>query len=87
MALLYAKSTAVDVLKASNAGIVVTFDEKKPENTFIDEICVALYSIINSVYSPEKVNWEAFNAYSAEAMTEKLACAFDDLLKGEKREH
>jgi len=80
IALLHAKSTAVDILKEANAGIVVTFDESKPAGACVDEIAQTIYQAVNYDYSPEQVNWQAFRAYSTEAMTAKLARAFDIIL-------
>jgi len=39
----------------------------------------------HSDYSPEQVNWKAFQAYSAEVMAQKLATAFDTALDGAGR--
>lgn len=73
IAMLHAQSTAVNILKAANAGTLVTFDEENPANRCIDEIAQAIYKAINHSYSPQDINWEVLRVYSAEAMTAKLA--------------
>jgi len=80
IALLHGRSTAVSILKGANAGTVVTFDEEKPVEVCIAEIVQAIYQAINHNYSAEDVNSQSFQAYSAEAMAEKLAKAFDLVL-------
>jgi hypothetical protein len=76
--ILHAQSTAVGVLKEANAGPVVTFDEAQPVVSRIREIAQSFIDIArDGSYSPEQVNWRAFAAYSAEAMAERLAAAFD----------
>jgi hypothetical protein len=77
IALLHAKSTAVGILKETNAGIVVSFDEEMPVEKRIDEIVQAIYQALNYNYSQEAINWDAFRAYSAEAMAQRLAKAFN----------
>ncbi len=80
IAILHQKSTAVSILKEVNAGRVVTFDETKPVGRCIDEIAEAIYQEVNNINLADKINWEIFRAYSAEAMTRKLAEAFDSVL-------
>ncbi len=80
IAILHAKSTAIGILKEINTGIVVSFDENRPIQSCVSEIAQAIYKAGNYKYSPDEVNWEAFRAYSAEAMTKKLAEAFDQII-------
>jgi hypothetical protein len=79
IALLHSASTGAAILKEANAGRLVTFDEKEPVDRHVGEIATAFNDVLHGAtgYSPERVNWDAFRGYSAEAMAEKLACAFD----------
>ena len=83
LALLHAKSTAVDILNRSRAGRVVSFDENRSVGEHIDEIAEAISSTIHSPYSKPEVNWEIFRSYSARSMTERLVQAFDFALTHE----
>jgi len=80
-ALLHSESTAVEIIKKINAGIVVTFDEAKRVGSCLEEIADAIYQTMTDNFSGEQVNWLAFKAYSAEAVTEKLAKVFDTVAK------
>lgn len=84
IALLHTRSTAVDILREINAGIAVTFDEAKPADKCIEEIAQAIYKTVQYNYSPEQLNLQILRQYSAEAMTEKLAKAFDSVLSTKK---
>lgn len=84
LALLHSKSTAVDVLNKSNAGRVVSFDEKRPVETCIAEISRALEEIASHRYSEKEVNWNVFRMYSAETVAKGLAEAFDQILESAK---
>ena len=80
IALLHTKSTAVDILKEANIETVVTFDEENPVQRCVDRIAGALYQVLNCNYSHGNVNWQVFREYSAEAMSNKIAQAFDNIL-------
>jgi hypothetical protein len=76
--IMHAQSTAVEILRQANAGPVVTFDEAQPVTARVGEIEQALTQALScSSYSAERIDWGAFGAYSAEAMAERLAAAFD----------
>jgi hypothetical protein len=80
--IMHARSTAVEILRQANAGAVVTFDEALPVTMRIEEIEQALTQALGrSSYAPNRVDWEAFRPYSAEAMAERLASAFDATLE------
>jgi hypothetical protein len=80
--LLHAQSTAAAILQEAHAGPVITFDEAQPVRVRVREIAQVFLDVVrdHSDYSPEQVNWKAFQAYSAEAMAHKLATAFDTAL-------
>ncbi len=76
-ALLHSASTAIRVLRESGAGMVVDFDQEHPIATRVEAI---LHGLTHTMTSADTVcvNWNAFAAYSAQAVTEKLAHALDD---------
>jgi hypothetical protein len=79
--ILHVQSTAAGILKQVNAGPVVTFDDAHPAMSQVAQIERALRQVLqNGSYVPETVDWEAFRAYSAEAMAERLAAAFNAAL-------
>lgn len=80
IALLHRKSTAVNIIKEANAGIVVVFDETRPANKCVEEIARAIYNTVGGNYSAKDINWELFRAYSAEEMTRRLVEAFSSAL-------
>lgn len=80
LALLHAKSTAVEILENSNAGIAVTFDERAPVGQCVERIAHSILRTVDGDYSSSRVDWDQFSPYSAEAVTEKLAKAFDGIL-------
>jgi hypothetical protein len=79
-ALLHEQSSAVSVLRDSQAGRAVTFAEGRlPE---ADDLAAALASFVcDPQYSAAKVRWEVFDAYSARACTKGLADAVESALK------
>ncbi|MBX7221891.1 MAG: hypothetical protein K1Y36_18200 [Blastocatellia bacterium] len=84
VALLHARSTAVQTLHEAGTGHVVTFDEEIPVSERISEIEAALGRLLTVPYRPETVNWKAFDAYSTETMTRTLAEALDRVTTGKQ---
>ena len=81
LGLLHSQSTAISILRESNSGTVVAFNQNRPAGQCVQEITQAIYQTVNLGSNLEKVNWEAFSAYSAESMTKQLAGIFDSMLK------
>jgi hypothetical protein len=84
-ALLHEKSTAVNVLRESCAGQAVTFSQGNlPEARELADELAAF--VRDPQYSAEKVQWCAFEAYSARNSARLLADAIDSALDSfEKR--
>lgn len=78
-ALLHEQSTAVPILRASNAARIVLLDEKSlPETGFL---AVGLEQFIYAnEYSGDQVQWEALEQHSARASARLLAHALDEAL-------
>jgi hypothetical protein len=73
-AVLHNASTAVDVLRSSNAGVVLAFDGEaelyKIGSQFIEYFHKFL--LFKDAFRPEQVDMGKFNAYSASAVTKML---------------
>lgn len=81
LAILHAKSAAVDILKDSGAGAVIAFDENRPAARHKEEIISALSGIRQGKYAQRQLNRDVLNAYSARRLTADLAEAFDAVVK------
>jgi len=79
-ALLHEQSTAVGVLRDSQSGRVVTFtDNALPE---AGSLAASLSNFIRDPqYSPDKVRWETFDAYSARNSAKVLVEAIGSALR------
>jgi hypothetical protein len=77
IALLHAKSSAVDILQKVRIDTLVTFDSDRPSDSCVEEITRMITRIMQGSYSAQDVDWDIFRNYSAEAMTKRLADAFD----------
>jgi hypothetical protein len=81
VAVLREESTAAAILREVGAGPVVTFSEKQAVSQRVEEIAEALKSVATTASaSTFSVDWAKFRRYSAEAMTKRLAEAFDSAL-------
>ena len=80
IALLHKKSTAVDILKGVNRALTVTFDEKSPAEKCVNNIVEAVYNNLNNDYISEAQDSNILGNYSAEALTARLAEAFDRIV-------
>lgn len=86
MAILHSNSTAVEVIRKSNAGVVLDFngeDEvfKVAEN--FNEFYQAFLQYLSG-FHPEQVDMTVFNSFSAEAVTCTLAGLLDKALNLKK---
>jgi hypothetical protein len=78
-ALLHEASTAVEVLRRSGAGRVVTLDDNiLPEP---EQIADAIVDFIDSEYDPQRVDWTAFDAFSARESARILAAGLDESIE------
>lgn len=74
LAALHEKSSAVRVIKESNAGVVVAFNE----NNFIENLETNFYQVMQNFqkfktcFKSDAINFKAFNEYSANTVTKKL---------------
>ena len=85
IAVLRAESTAVDILRRIGMESVVTFNSHSPVAGCVEKIAEMISKVVRGNYSGRGVNWDIFNDYSAEALTKRLAEAFD-LVVGNNRD-
>jgi hypothetical protein len=80
LAVYHEASSVVDIVRETRAGVAVTFSEGKPERQLSEELGTALRNLVQSAgnFHPP-VRMEAFEAYTAKAMTARLARVFDEI--------
>ena len=80
-AVLHQQSSAVKVLEASNAGIVLSFDGEKGLDFILQNFISFFTQFLqfSANYKPEKINKELFEQYSAKNVTAKLAGMLEKL--------
>lgn len=76
LALLHEKSSAVEILRQSAAGHVITLTENELPPK--ESVAAEMDEFINrNDYSPAQVEWKVFETYSARESARKLAAALD----------
>jgi hypothetical protein len=79
LALLHEASTAVGVVERSRAGLVIPISERAlPEP---ERIADAILAFMQAPYDPQRVDWSAFEAYSARESARRMAAALDEALE------
>ncbi len=79
-AVLHEQSTAVNIVRESRAGQVVTFAEGQLPD--VQELALRLSAFIRDPqYSSDAVRWDAFEGYSARNSSRVLAAAVDEALE------
>ena len=81
LAIYREESTAVDILRETNAGKLVTFGNEGFSEDKVREVSQHLEEILSPHpdYIPP-TSWEAFERYTARAMTERLVKVFDHVV-------
>ena len=82
LAVLHEQSTAVNVLRASNAGIVITMKGEEDLDTLSARFLERLREFENfrKAFDLSKINRAAFEQYSAKAVTAKLVEKLDEIV-------
>ena len=82
LAVLHEQSTAVNVLRASNAGIVITMKGEEDLDTLSARFLEGLQAFENfrKAFDPNKINRAAFEQYSAKAVTAQLVEKLDEIV-------
>jgi hypothetical protein len=82
LAVLHKNSSAVDVIKETRAGVVLTFDEfDVPSIKERFPLTMNEYFGIVPSGDPNKINMEEFEKFSARSITKQLADLLDDAMK------
>ena len=78
LALFHEQSSVCAVLRATNAGELVTYDDATGAAARVSEIAAAMFRLMTPPgYDPSQVQWEATASYTARAMTARLVAVFD----------
>ncbi len=81
LAIFHRKSNVVDIMRETEAGRVVTFDNTHPAGNHIGEIADALQAMLTDIDGfHASTRWDAFERYTARAMTQRLAAVFDQVV-------
>jgi hypothetical protein len=83
MAVLHRDSTAVNILRTTNAGLVLDFDGESGIYTIVEQFNGFLQQFISfkNDFNPVNIDREAFNQYSAKNVTEKLVGLIEEVVK------
>jgi hypothetical protein len=78
LAFLHEASTAVTVLEASHAGLAIRLgDRDLPDASIVADI---LRRFLATPHDADRVDWEAFEAFSARESARRMAAAFDEAM-------
>lgn len=82
LAVLHTRSTAVNVLKQSGAGLVLEYNGEEELNVIVNDFAKIMISFIAfmKVYDPLNIRMELFEPYSAKNVTQRLADLLDEAL-------
>ena len=80
LALLHEKSTAVQLLKKSNAGKTISFKGEANLDNIAFKACNAIKEVMIERFDENKVNYSYFNDFTAAAQAKKLAETLDAIV-------
>jgi hypothetical protein len=81
LAVFHEESSVVRILRETQAGDVIAFREARSLGEKVNQIATSLHEILSRSSKPP-TRWEAFDPYTARAMTSRLAQVFDKALAG-----
>lgn len=76
-AVFYEKSSAVTILRKTNAGVVIPFLEEEYNQEKIEEAYQIFTDFLENIDQKPKTDWQEFEPYTAKEMTRKQAEFFD----------
>lgn len=79
-AIFYEKSSAVSILRKTNAGVVIPFLEENYNQDKINEAYTIFTDYLENIEQTPKTDWKAFEPYTAKEMTRKQAEFFDKII-------
>jgi hypothetical protein len=78
LAIFHEESSAVPILRKTNAGHVVTFGDRRPLSEAVGEIGTQFQQLLQlRPNGKPATRWEAFEPYTTRAMAGRLAAVFD----------
>ena len=77
LAILNEKSGACDVLRSTNAGRVATCDPTRDAGAQAEELYRTWREMLNHLAAPPQTDWQAFEKFTARAMTRQQCDFFD----------
>lgn len=80
-AIFYEKSSAVEILRQTNAGVVIPFLEEGYNQEKIEEAYKIFTNFLENINQKPQTNWQEFEPYTAKEMTRKQAEFFDKITK------
>lgn len=85
LAVFHEKSSVVTILEETRAGEVVTFGDRRAVSGTVEDIAQCLQKILAlAPGSHPATNWQAFEQYTARAMTARLAGVFEKAAGGHR---
>jgi len=81
IAIFNSKSSVVEILKKSNAGEVIEFQDDVITDEMIEKTHLAICNMLNSFDVEQKINWTYFNTHLAEEMTKKQVDFFQQIIE------
>jgi hypothetical protein len=85
LAVFHENSSVVDILRATGAGTAVTFDGRTDPDALAQNVLKAWTSMLKRLpYTPD-TDWDAFQPYTAEAMTRRQVEVFDRVVSTASR--
>ena len=80
LAVFNQNSSVVDILRDTGAGTAVTFDGETSSADLAERVCEAWTPMLERLpYTPD-TDWDAFEPYTAEAMTQRQVEVFDEVV-------
>ncbi|WP_291721746.1 hypothetical protein [Bernardetia sp.] len=80
-AVFYEGSSAVSILRKTNAGTVIPFLEEKFDEDKIEEAYITFKKFLENIEQKPQTDWQAFEPYTAREMTRKQAEFFDKIIE------
>jgi hypothetical protein len=78
--IFHERSSVVRILKETNAGTCVTFNDEGNESSNVGCANTLKNILEQGEVPPPDTNWQAFEPYTARSMTQKIAAIFDGII-------
>ena len=82
LSIYHEASSVCDVVRRSGAGLLVTYDDVQRAESHVEEVANALLRLNEQgTYDADRVDWSAFDEFSARNMTRRLARQLDGVVE------